>query len=628
MRPLLLILSLCAALHITAQHAAKNLSTLTIPQIMQGEEFVGSLPEDIFWSYDSKFIYFTWNPDGDTLRSLYKVDRDGNEPEKVSLEEEQQLPGNRGDYNLNRTKKVYAKYGDLHILDAVSGNSQRLTNTVERESNPQFIDGGNAIVFQKGNNLYSHQLKSGLLTQLTDFQMDSEAKDRKNNDQRQWLEDDQLAYFDILEQRKMQREARERRSEQLQPDRPLTIYTNKQRINNLQVSPDLRYVTYRLTKRAKSQNTNVPNFVTETGYTEDLRSRSKVGSPQDTYSLHVYDRERDTTYEVKSEQLAGIYDKPAFYRDYVKAGASFKPKFEKPRDVIMHGPIYSEKGNRGIVVVRSMDNKDRWITQLMPETGELKLLERQHDDAWVGGPGISGWNFSSGNVDWIDDQTIYFQSEETGYSHLYSMNVVTAEKLPLTTGDFEIIDATLSNSKKYFYLTANVEGPEFHHFYRMNATGGGMTQITTNPGNHQVTLSPDERFLAVRYSYANQPWELYAQTNSYKAEHARLTTSVTEEFSSYNWRDPEIVRFTARDGAEVPARIYRPDSLKNNGAAVVFVHGAGYLQNVHKWWSSYYREYMFHNFLTDNGYTVLDIDYRASNGYGRDWRTAIYQHMG
>ena len=59
-----------------------------------------------------------------------------------------------------------------------------------------------------------------------------------------------------------------------------------------------------------------------------------------------------------------------------------------------------------------------------------------------------------------------------------------------------------------------------------------------------------------------------------------------------------------------------------------FVHGAGYLQNVHKWWSVYYREYMFHNLLVDNGYTVLDIDYRASNGYGRDWRTAIYRHMG
>lgn len=37
---------------------------------------------------------------------------------------------------------------------------------------------------------------------------------------------------------------------------------------------------------------------------------------------------------------------------------------------------------------------------------------------------------------------------------------------------------------------------------------------------------------------------------------------------------------------------------------------------------------MFHNYLADNGYTVLDIDYRASSGYGRDWRTAIYRFMG
>jgi dipeptidyl aminopeptidase/acylaminoacyl peptidase len=37
---------------------------------------------------------------------------------------------------------------------------------------------------------------------------------------------------------------------------------------------------------------------------------------------------------------------------------------------------------------------------------------------------------------------------------------------------------------------------------------------------------------------------------------------------------------------------------------------------------------MFHNYLVDNGYTVLDIDYRGSSGYGRDWRTAIYRFMG
>jgi len=61
---------------------------------------------------------------------------------------------------------------------------------------------------------------------------------------------------------------------------------------------------------------------------------------------------------------------------------------------------------------------------------------------------------------------------------------------------------------------------------------------------------------------------------------------------------------------------------------VIFVHGAGYLQNVHKWWSDYAREYMFDHLLASKGYTVLDLDYRGSAGHGRDWRAAIYRHMG
>ena len=88
-------------------------------------------------------------------------------------------------------------------------------------------------------------------------------------------------------------------------------------------------------------------------------------------------------------------------------------------------------------------------------------------------------------------------------------------------------------------------------------------------------------------------------------------------------------RFPARDGTMIPARVFKPANYRPGGPAVIFVHGAGYLQNVHKYWSSNYpREYLFHHFLMEHGYMVLDMDYRASSGYGRDWRTAIYRHMG
>jgi dipeptidyl aminopeptidase/acylaminoacyl peptidase len=111
-----------------------------------------------------------------------------------------------------------------------------------------------------------------------------------------------------------------------------------------------------------------------------------------------------------------------------------------------------------------------------------------------------------------------------------------------------------------------------------------------------------------------------AKKITYKAQSA--------EFKTYAWKDPAVIRFKASDGAWVYARLYKPARTGNNKPAVIFVHGAGYLQNAHKWWSSYFREYMFHNLLADEGYTVLDIDYRGSAGYGRDWRTGIYRHMG
>jgi dipeptidyl aminopeptidase/acylaminoacyl peptidase len=61
---------------------------------------------------------------------------------------------------------------------------------------------------------------------------------------------------------------------------------------------------------------------------------------------------------------------------------------------------------------------------------------------------------------------------------------------------------------------------------------------------------------------------------------------------------------------------------------VAFVHGAGYLQNSDMGWPDYFREGMFHSMLAEQGYVVIDMDYRASEGYGRDWRTAIYRQMG
>jgi len=168
-------------------------------------------------------------------------------------------------------------------------------------------------------------------------------------------------------------------------------------------------------------------------------------------------------------------------------------------------------------------------------------------------------------------------------------------------------------------------------------------------GNSQAYLSPDEKTVALIHSTANRPPELFLMDNTPGSAARQITITPTEEWRSFPWIIPELITFKARDGAEVYARVYTPEMLKpspagpgqrlpakasskNTAAArrpgILFVHGAGYAQNAHRFWSSYYHEYMFHHLLIDRGFVVMDVDYRGSSGYGRDWRTGIYRHMG
>ncbi len=436
----------------------------------------------------------------------------------------------------------------------------------------------------------------------------------------------------IVRERSEEKKATDKSRKADQPKRPKEIFLDDKTVDNIRLSPDEKFITYRLARQASSaKNTLVPNYVTESGFTTDIPSRTKVGASQNTYEFFVYDITRDTVLQVKTNDIPGITDEPDYKKDYLTTKAKDeKSKDAKPatRPTIFHGPIWSPDGKNAVVVIRSSDNKDRWIMLLDCATQKLTLVDRQRDEAWIGGPATGGFgSFGTGAVGWLNDsKTIWFASEATGYSHLYSFDITTSARTALTSGKWEVQSVDLSNDKKFFYIVTNELHPGEKHYYRLPVGGGKAERLTTATGNHEVTLSPDEKWMAIRYSYSNKPWELFIQENKPGAKPQQITSSLTDEFKSYSWRDPEVTTIKARDGAEIYARVFKP--ANPNGAAVIFVHGAGYLQNAHKWWSSYFREYMFHNLLADKGYTVLDMDYRASAGYGRDWRTGIYRFMG
>ena len=624
---------------------AQKLDKLTVDKIMRDPKWMGTSPSGIFWGNDGSTLYFLWNPDKAPSDSIWYITPANKTPIKATAAQKQAMAAETNyNYNLARTAYVFTKDGDVFYTEIKTGKTKRIIQTVDTETNPQFSFNETKIVYSRSQNLFAWDIVSGETIQLTNIKSGDAPSapaggfqrgggnppTASGNQQEQWLKNDQLQYFLVLKERKEKKDAADAYTKSLPKTKELrSISIEDKTIQGLGLSPDGRFVSYRLFKAAAAANaktTIVPSYVTETGFTTDIPSRSKVGGQQGSSELFVYDRLRDTVLSIKADSIPGIQDLPDYLNDYPK---KLEERKKKPvnRPLQFTSLSWSPKGTNAVVDIRSQDNKDRWLLLWDTATNKLKLLDRQRDEAWIGGPGTGG--FGGGNTGWIDENIFWYRSEATGYSHLYTINVITAEKKALTSGKYEVQQAQLSRDKKYFYITANEVHPGEQHFYRLNIADAKKEKITTMTGANQVTISPDEKYLAVLHSYSTKPWELYLQENKAGGKIEQVTNKAqSEEFRSYAWQDPEVITITAADGAPVYARIYKPTNPHPNKPAVLFVHGAGYLQNAHKWWSSYFREYMFNNMLADNGYYVLDIDYRGSAGYGRDWRTGIYRHMG
>ncbi|CAN5236368.1 prolyl oligopeptidase family serine peptidase [soil metagenome] len=599
-------------------------STLSVEKIMQDPAWMGTFPTNVRWGEDSRTIYFNYNLQKDPADSLYKINT--NNPsriEKVSIAEQKKLISGPADFNKARTQKVFVRDGALMLHDIKSNNTRSLIDLGERITDPKFLVDGNRISFSMNNNLYVYHLRNGKVEKLTNIRTgESQDRDTKRDTKDEWVRTENLGLLGVVREREEKRDASTEFRKKMNRE-PFTFYTGKRSISNLRLSPEATYATFNLITRVDNKRTDVPDYVDASGYTVNLPARSKVGDEPSKVELAIYHIEKDTVIMAKPGNLPGLQDLPDYTGDYPD-----RTWEKKDRNVILSSAYFSDNGKQAVINVRSMDNKDRWISLLNLETGELKTLDRQRDEAWIAGPGI-GFSFGGGTLGWLpDNRNIYFQSEESGYSHLYIMDVNTGNKKALTSGQYEVFEPFLSNDQKHWYLTTSQVGPGERHFYKMPVMGGKMEKLTQMTGNNNVFLSPDEKQMAILFSSSNTPWELYVKDARAAVQPKQLTSGRSEDFTAYDWREPEIISFKAQDGAMVPARLYKPTAAANNGAAVIFVHGAGYLQNVHKWWSSYFREYMFHNLLTDLGYTVLDIDYRGSAGYGRDWRTGIYRYMG
>ena len=244
----------------------------------------------------------------------------------------------------------------------------------------------------------------------------------------------------------------------------------------------------------------------------------------------------------------------------------------------------------------------------------------------------SGW-LSGRELEFSPDgETLLFLSEQDGWNHIHTIALDGSNLTQHTSGDWEVSFVNWLDGKSIIYA-GNKEDYGERHIYMMNIANQTEEKLTEEEAyRYQFQLSPDRSNLVYAKTYFNRPYDLYRLNLDNPDEEIQLTNSVPDSFYTYNWQQEQYVRFTGRDGeTELSMSVLYPKDYDDSRTypVVVFVHGAGSLQNVYKGWSNnYWREYMFNQYLNLHGYIVVEVDYRHSLGYGRKFREDVTNWMG
>jgi dipeptidyl aminopeptidase/acylaminoacyl peptidase len=624
---------------------ATEQTPLTLKKIMADPDWIARSPNGLLWSSDSSQFYFERKRLGTEVKDLYKIDINSKAQVEVAPTETLLLESFEGATSANGKQRIFTYQGDIFIADE-DNKISRLTKTEVTESNVMFLNDGR-VAYQVQHDYFTIDLATNFHEQLVSLNIGQNKSPQTKDD---FLTEQQKRLFKIVQKREREKslktEQKKQTKEALALGEIATIYfENAERINQTSLSPNGQYLIVTTSQEGfEGRNDSMPEWVNSSGYVNPKTVRVHVGNAEpQREEIWLIDVNSGQKTELSKSKLPRITDdvladiKKENYKAKGEKYRSPKRKNRKERATYVYqwagadgGIIWSDSGDNVAINLFADDNKDRWIVGVDFKKKQLKLHHHHQDKAWVNKSDFHEFGFLP------QSENLYFLSEKTGYAHLYFKKQSAKKAKQITSGKYIVSSLTPSKDGRSMYFKANKDHPGEYEIYRVSLEDKNIEQLTKLDGMTDYTLSPNESTLMLAHSKLLQPTELYIQENQVGAEAKRVTHTIESSFSDIEWNAPEIIAVPSTHfKGEVYSRLYRPaqesKALASNEAgapAVIFVHGAGYLQNAHKGWSGYFREFMFHNLLAQQGVTVLDMDYRASKGYGRDHRTAIYRQMG
>ena len=313
------------------------------------------------------------------------------------------------------------------------------------------------------------------------------------------------------------------------------------------------------------------------------------------------------------EVTLGVFD--------VKSNSTKFLNIEGDKEQYLTAVTWSPDSKYIFVGVLNRDQNHLKMNQYDAVSGQyVKTLFEEKHDKYVE-PQHPLIFFPNSNTDFI------WQSQRTGYNHLFHYNLEKGLISQLTKGDWLVTDFIGFNEKrKEIYFSSTKETPLERHLYRVNWNNFKMQRLDNTAGMHSGTLSKDGNWLYDSYSNATTP-RVVNLINT----HSLKTVKIHEAANTLkNYERPEIQNMTlkAEDGTPLYGKLILPTDFdaSKKYPVIVYLYNGPHLQLITNGFPA--SGNLWYEYLAQNGYVVFSMDGRGSSNRGLKFEQAVFRDMG
>jgi dipeptidyl aminopeptidase/acylaminoacyl peptidase len=265
-------------------------------------------------------------------------------------------------------------------------------------------------------------------------------------------------------------------------------------------------------------------------------------------------------------------------------------------------------------------------------SGKLKVLPFDQKTGAAAGPALDlyiakndpGGAWSINTDVWSpDSSTLAVVLQETHWDKIWLIPSTGGQPKELTFGTGEDEEPVYSPDGKWIAFASNRGAAEERHIWVVPATGGEPHRLTNFDG-HEVGLrwSADSQSIQFTHSTVLGASATYVADVSGNAAPRQIGEARPARYEKLGIT-PEVIHYSGKDGLPLAGILYRPVNYQpgTRYPTVILAHGGpeGQVSLSVSPWSI---------FLADQGYVVLEPNFRGSTGYGERFRNANVEDSG